>query len=145
MPHAHITKIEDARTGQWLRHLDPVTDPIKRIDMGWTMGDWNQLDVSTETVGLREFIVLPLRISIIPLPLVLIVDWLKMDDWVREQHARLLSIWEEADRPYSHEHGVSPSLSIAKGKMTPNEAEKEHQRQKDLGWDVHGNLDKDKE
>jgi hypothetical protein len=55
MPHAHITKIEDARTGQWLRHLDPITDPIKRIDMGWTMGDWNQLDVTTETVGLREF------------------------------------------------------------------------------------------
>jgi len=54
MPHAHITKIEDARTGQWLRHLDPITDPIKRIDMGWTMGDWNQLDVTTETVGLRE-------------------------------------------------------------------------------------------
>jgi hypothetical protein len=53
MPHAHITKIEDARTGQWLRHLDPITDPIKRIDMGWTMGDWNQLDVTTETVGLR--------------------------------------------------------------------------------------------
>jgi len=55
MPHAHITKIEDARTGQWLRHLDPITDPIKRIDMGWTMGDWNQLDVTTETVGLREY------------------------------------------------------------------------------------------
>ena len=61
MPHAHITKIEDARTGQWLRHLDPITDPIKRIDMGWTMGDWNQLDVTTETVGLREpyFLLLP--------------------------------------------------------------------------------------
>lgn len=54
MPIAHIIKIEDARTGQWLRHLDPVTDPIRRIDMGWTMGDWNQLDVTTETVGLRE-------------------------------------------------------------------------------------------
>jgi hypothetical protein len=54
MPTAHIIKIEDARTGQWLRHLDPVTDPIRRIDMGWTMGDWNQLDVTTETVGLRE-------------------------------------------------------------------------------------------
>jgi hypothetical protein len=54
MPLAHITKIEDARTGQWLRHLDPVDDPIKRIDMGWTMGDWNQLDVGLETVGLRE-------------------------------------------------------------------------------------------
>jgi len=76
---------------------------------------------------------------------VLIVDWLKTDDWVRTQHARLLSIWEEADRPYTHEHGISPSLSIAKGKITPSEAEKEHQRQKDLGWDVHGNLDKDKE
>jgi len=54
MPTAHIIKIEDARTGQWLRHLDPTTDPIRRIDMGWTMGDWNQLDVTTETVGLRE-------------------------------------------------------------------------------------------
>ena len=54
MPLAHITKIEDARTGQWLRALDPVTDPIHRIDMGWTMGDWNQLDISIETVALRE-------------------------------------------------------------------------------------------
>ena len=51
---AHITKIEDARTGQWLRHLDPVEDPITRIDYGWTMGDWNQLDVGLETVALRE-------------------------------------------------------------------------------------------
>ena len=55
MPMAHITKIEDARTGQWLRHLDPVEDPIHRIDYGWTMGDWNQLDVGLETVALREF------------------------------------------------------------------------------------------
>lgn len=55
MTHAHITKIEDARTGQWLRHLDPITDPIKRIDMGWTMGDWNQLDVDIKTVALRMF------------------------------------------------------------------------------------------
>lgn len=54
MPLAHIAKIEDARTGQWLRTLDPLSDPIHRIDMGWTMGDWNQLDVSVETVGLRE-------------------------------------------------------------------------------------------
>lgn len=53
MPPAHIIKIEDARTGQWLRHLDPVTDPVKRIDMGWTMGDYNQLDIGIETVALR--------------------------------------------------------------------------------------------
>lgn len=54
MPMAHITKIEDARTGQWLRHLDPAEDPITRIDYGWTMGDWNQLDVGLETVALRK-------------------------------------------------------------------------------------------
>jgi hypothetical protein len=64
-----------------------------------------------------------------------------MDDWVREQHARLLQIWSDADRPYSHDQGVAPALSIKKGKMTPDEAEKEHQRQKDMGWDVHGNLE----
>jgi hypothetical protein len=32
-------------------------------------------------------------------------------------------------------------LSIATGKLTPQEAEKEHQRQKDLGWDVSGNIE----
>lgn len=53
MPLAHITKIEDARTGQWLRALDPKVDPIQRYDLGWMMGDWNQLDVGVETVGLR--------------------------------------------------------------------------------------------
>jgi len=120
MPPAHITKIEDARTGQWLRHLDPVTDPIHRIDMGWTMGDWNQLDVTVETVALH---------------------WCKLDEWVEEQHSRLLEIWAAADRPYSPEHGVPPRLSIAKGRLTPEGAAKEHQRQKDMGWDVNGNLD----
>lgn len=54
MPLAHMIKIEDARTGQWLKHLNPLTDPITRIDLGWTMGDWNQLDVTIETVALRE-------------------------------------------------------------------------------------------
>lgn len=54
MPLAHTVKIEDARTGQWLRHLDTVTDPVRRIDMGWMLGDWNQVDVSVETVALRK-------------------------------------------------------------------------------------------
>ncbi|RXK41661.1 hypothetical protein M231_01161 [Tremella mesenterica] len=119
MPSAHTIKIEDARTGQWLRHLDPVTDPIRRIDMGWTMGDWNQLNVTVETVALH---------------------WCKLDDWVKEQHARLLKIWEDAGRPYTHENGIPPSQSMAKGRLTPEEAEKEHQRQMDLGWDVDGNI-----
>ncbi|WVQ65931.1 uncharacterized protein L199_004109 [Kwoniella botswanensis] len=120
MPLAHIIKIEDARTGQWLRHLDPVTDPVKRIDMGWTMGDWNQLEVGVETVALH---------------------WLKLDDWVKKQHQRLLDIWADDNRPYDIEHGVSPKVSMQKGKETPESAQKEHQRQKDLGWDVGGNLD----
>lgn len=63
-----------------------------------------------------------------------------MDDWVVEQHARLLQIWADANRPYDHENGVEPHLSIAKGRMTPEEAAKEHQRQKEMGWDVQGNL-----
>jgi hypothetical protein len=71
----------------------------------------------------------------------LMVDWLKWDSWVEEQHDRLLKVWAEADRPYSHENGVSPKLSIANGKVIPEGVQKEHQRQKDLGWDVHGNIE----
>ncbi|ODO01524.1 hypothetical protein I350_06344 [Cryptococcus amylolentus CBS 6273] len=117
MTFTHIAKIEDARTGQWLRHLDPVTDPIKRIDMGWTMGDWNQLDVSIETVALH---------------------WCKLDDWVWEQHARLLDLWAQAGRQYTPENGVLPKESREKGKIMPEKAEKEQQRQKEMGWDVQG-------
>ena len=71
----------------------------------------------------------------------LMTDWCKLDEWVVDRHKNLYEIWAAADRPYSHEHGVSPRLSIAKGKLTPETAAKEHQRQKDLGWDVKGNLD----
>ncbi|WWC70617.1 uncharacterized protein I206_104568 [Kwoniella pini CBS 10737] len=120
MPLAHIIKIEDARTGQWLRHLNPVTDPVKRIDMGWTMGDWNQLDVGLETVALH---------------------WLKLDEWVIEQHKRLHELWDSSNRPYDIENGIPPIQSIFKGKQTPESAQKEHERQKELGWDVGGNLD----
>ncbi|WVO15803.1 hypothetical protein L204_103465 [Cryptococcus depauperatus] len=115
MTFAHVTKIEDARTGQWLRHLDPLTDPIERRDMGWTMGDWNQLDVGVETVALH---------------------WCKLDDWIQEQHSRLLQIWSNAKRPYTWDNGVPPKQSIKKGQIRPAKAEKEHQRQKELGWDV---------
>lgn len=53
MAPAHVLKIEDARTGQWLRSLDPAVDPVTRIDLGWSMGDWNQLDITIATVALR--------------------------------------------------------------------------------------------
>lgn len=70
MPLAHITKIEDARTGQWLRALDPKVDPIQRYDLGWMMGDWNQLDVGVETVGLRKSfpLVSPVRCRLTAFP-----------------------------------------------------------------------------
>lgn len=64
-----------------------------------------------------------------------------MDDWVREQHARLLQIWADANRPYEAGQGVAPHLSIAKGRLTPSKAEEEHERQKEMGWDVQGNLE----
>jgi hypothetical protein len=67
-------------------------------------------------------------------------DWCKLDEWVREQHERILEIWSDADRPYSADSGVHPRDSIAKGRLTPEEAAKEHQRQKDMGWDVKGNV-----
>jgi len=73
----------------------------------------------------------------------LIADWLKWDSWVREQHNRLLSIWENSTQEWAYDQGISPRLSIAKGKIVPEGAKEEHQRQKALGWDVSGNLDKE--
>lgn len=63
LPYAHKIKIEDARTGQWLRLLDPVLDPVQRIDYGWAMGDWNQLNYTTETVALRKCLT-PMAVSL---------------------------------------------------------------------------------
>jgi len=73
----------------------------------------------------------------------LIPDWLKWDSWVREQHNRLISIWENSTQEWAYDQGISPRLSIAKGKIVPEGAKEEHQRQKALGWDVSGNLDKE--
>ena len=70
----------------------------------------------------------------------LIPDWLKWDSWVREQRNRLLSIWENSTQEWAYDQGISPRLSIAKGKIVPKGAKEEHQRQKALGWDVSGNL-----
>ncbi|KAJ9127215.1 hypothetical protein QFC24_001453 [Naganishia onofrii] len=120
LPLAHITKIEDARTGQWLRSLDPTVDPIIRYDLGWNMGDWNQLEVGIETVGLH---------------------WLKWDEWVSEQQNRILEVWREAGRPYEAGHGVDLATSVESGKRVPEGVIKEHERQKELGWDVAGNID----
>lgn len=52
-----------------------------------------------------------------------------------------MEVWREAGRPYEPGHGLDLSLSIEKGKMLPEEARKEHERQKEMGWDVDGNID----
>lgn len=52
---AHIFSIEDARVSQHLRQLDPVTDPVQRVDMGHNMADWNQVNTTINTVCLREY------------------------------------------------------------------------------------------
>lgn len=68
-------------------------------------------------------------------------DWLKWDDWVVEQHARILDVWRTADRPFEPGHGVDLEVSVQKGRQLPEEARKEHERQKEMGWDVDGNID----
>ncbi len=55
---------------------------------------------------------------------------------MREQHDRILDIWAKALIPYEWDKGIDPARSIAKGKLTPEEADKENRRQKEMGWDV---------
>ncbi|GMK57377.1 hypothetical protein CspeluHIS016_0402110 [Cutaneotrichosporon spelunceum] len=119
MPHAHVTKIEDARTGQWLRMLDKTTDPVTRFDLAWNMGDWNQLSVTVDTVALH---------------------WLKADEWVEEQVERIHNVWKLAGRPFEANNGVARHISIASGKRKPEAAAAEEQRQKEMGWDVKDNV-----
>jgi O-acetyl-ADP-ribose deacetylase (regulator of RNase III) len=59
---------------------------------------------------------------------------------VIEQQTKIQNIWKAARRPFRWDQGIDPAISIAKGKITPEEAEREHQRQIEKGWDVEGNL-----
>lgn len=112
---AHKNRVEDARTGQWLRLLDPQTDLVRRIDMGWTMGDFNQLDITIETVALRESCNFQRgrdEAKVTP-------DWLKRLSWIKEQYDQIRSTWADAGIPYDSDHGIDPELSIEKGKIVP--------------------------
>jgi hypothetical protein len=59
---------------------------------------------------------------------------------VREQYNRIREIWRDAGIPYEWDKGIDPQVSIEKGKILPESAKKEHERQKELGWDVEGNI-----
>jgi len=54
MDFDHTARIEDARTGQWLTNLNPETDPVKWVDLGWMMADWDRMDDIVETTLLRR-------------------------------------------------------------------------------------------
>jgi hypothetical protein len=63
-------------------------------------------------------------------------DWLKSDEWLVEQQARVKKIWADAGRKYEAGQGVDPKVSVEKGKHQPEAAAKEKERQKAAGWDV---------
>jgi hypothetical protein len=50
----HSIRVEDARISQLLRQLDPVTDPVQRVDLLYNMADWNQVNATVNTMCLRE-------------------------------------------------------------------------------------------
>ncbi|KAL7416438.1 hypothetical protein BDY24DRAFT_438946 [Mrakia frigida] len=112
---AHMTKIEDARTAQWLRHLDPEVDPVQYIDNGWTMVDYNQADLSLETVALH---------------------FLKWDAEFLEEQAKVRKVWSDAGKAYTPQEGVDWRKSVEVGRVQPDAARKEWERQKAAGWDV---------
>lgn len=45
--------IEDARVGAWLTELNQDVDPVTRVEVGWKMGDWNQMEIDENTIGLH--------------------------------------------------------------------------------------------
>ncbi len=70
----------------------------------------------------------------------ILVDWLKFDEWVPEQYQKIRDLWAEAGIPYEWDRGIHPTESIAEGKRTPEGARIAHKQQLDLGWDVGGNV-----
>lgn len=64
------------------------------------------------------------------------VDWCKWNEWVIEQHNRILTAWKESNRPYEWDRGLSPDQILEKGRQISKSALEEFERQKAMGWDV---------
>ncbi|KAA1118154.1 hypothetical protein PGT21_032477 [Puccinia graminis f. sp. tritici] len=71
--------IEDARVGAWLTDLDPVADPLVRINEGWKMADWNQVEIDKEVIALH---------------------WLKNTEWFPMIRLKVIKVWESAHQAY---------------------------------------------
>ena len=53
--------VEDAKLGKMVASLDPQKEPVKWVDHGWRLGDWDQLKNDVDLIGYH---------------------WLKQDHWV---------------------------------------------------------------
>ncbi|KAG0144960.1 hypothetical protein CROQUDRAFT_659264 [Cronartium quercuum f. sp. fusiforme G11] len=71
--------IEDARVGAWLTELNADVDPVTRIDVGWKMGDWNQMEIDETSIGLH---------------------WLKAVEWFPMAKFKILAAWKRAGQNY---------------------------------------------
>ncbi|POW19594.1 hypothetical protein PSHT_04477, partial [Puccinia striiformis] len=65
--------------GAWLTDLNPLEDPLIRIDEGWKMADWNQVEIDKDVIGLH---------------------WLKKTEWFPMIRLKVLKVWEAAHQPY---------------------------------------------
>lgn len=105
--------IEDARVGAWLTELDAQEDPVEWVDVGWKMGDWDQMEIDQDTVGLH---------------------WLKLDEWCVHRLAqgiapgaqayqrvgrrvpmvkrKLLVAWEKAGQEYRWDYHLDPNRTV---------------------------------
>ncbi|OAV97793.1 hypothetical protein PTTG_25967 [Puccinia triticina 1-1 BBBD Race 1] len=75
--------IEDARVGAWLTDLDPAQDPLVRINEGWKMADWNQVEIDKDVIALH---------------------WLKKTEWFPMIRLKVLKVWESAHQAYRWDH-----------------------------------------
>lgn len=105
--------IEDARVGSWLTELDPDRDPVQRVDVGWKMGDWDQMTIDEETLGLHwlkldEWCVLS-RSSCPKVE----ADAMEMDDRVPMVKRKLLVAWDKAGQDYRWDYHIDPNRTTS--------------------------------
>lgn len=106
------------------------------------MVDYNQANISVETVALRSSFPPFLRsllnephahLLFLPSPS---PDFLKWDREFLEEQAKVRKIWSDAGKAYRPEEGVEWRKSVEAGRIQPEAAKLEYERQKAAGWDV---------
>ncbi|KAH9817587.1 family 31 glycosyltransferase [Melampsora americana] len=83
--------IEDARVGAWLSELDPKVDRLNRIDLGWKMGDWNQLEIDQDSIALH---------------------WIKSIEWFPMIKLKVLEAWNRSEQVYRWDWFLNSTTSL---------------------------------